>query len=153
MIAVLQRVAEASVVIDGAETARIGKGILILLGVSTEDTEEDGRLLADKIPKLRIFEDDEGKMNLSLTDVGGDVMVVSNFTLLAAYRKGNRPDYMNAARPEVAIPLYEQFLALMGERVPTVAHGTFGADMKLSLTNDGPVTIVMDSHVLKQPKR
>ncbi len=153
MIAVLQRVAEAAVTIDGEETARIGKGILILLGVSTEDTEEDGRLLADKIPKLRIFEDDEGKMNLSLADVGGDVMVVSNFTLLAAYRKGNRPDYMNAARPEVAIPLYEQFLDLMQERVPTVAHGTFGADMKLSLTNDGPVTIVMDSNVLKQPKR
>ncbi len=153
MIAVLQRVAEAAVTIDGEETAHIGKGILILLGVSTEDTEEDGRLLADKIPKLRIFEDDEGKMNLSLTDVGGDVMVVSNFTLLAAYRKGNRPDYMNAARPEVAIPLYEQFLDLMRERVPTVAHGTFGADMKLSLTNDGPVTIVMDSNVLKQPKR
>ncbi len=153
MIAVLQRVTEAAVTIDGEETARIGKGILILLGVSTEDTEEDGRLLADKIPKLRIFEDEEGKMNLSLTDVGGDVMVVSNFTLLAAYRKGNRPDYMNAARPENAIPLYERFLDLMRERVPTVAHGTFGADMKLSLTNDGPVTIVMDSNVLKQPKR
>ncbi len=153
MIAVLQRVSEAAVVIDGAETARIGKGLLVLLGVSTEDTEEDSRLLSEKIPKLRIFEDEEEKMNLSLADVAGEVLVVSNFTLLAAYRKGNRPDYMNAARPETAIPLYEGFLRQMREKVPVVREGVFGADMKLSLTNDGPVTIVMDSNVLKQPKK
>ncbi len=153
MIAVLQRVTEASVGIDGSEYTRIGKGLLILLGVSTEDTVEDGRLLADKIPKLRIFEDDEGKMNLSLADVEGDILVVSNFTLLAAYRKGNRPDYMQAARPEIAVPLYENFIDLLREKVKTVEHGVFGADMKLSLTNDGPVTIVMDSNVLKLPKK
>lgn len=153
MIAVLQRVAGASVTIDGALYSQIGKGILILLGVAEEDTEEDVRLLTEKIPKLRIFEDEEGKMNHSLTDIGGEVMVVSNFTLLASYRKGNRPDYMQAARPEQAIPLYEAFLEQIHTKVPTVAHGQFGADMQLSLTNDGPVTIVMDSNVLKQPKR
>lgn len=153
MIAVLQRVAGASVTIDGALYSQIGKGILILLGVAEEDTEEDVRLLVEKIPKLRIFEDEEGKMNHSLTDIGGEVMVVSNFTLLASYRKGNRPDYMHAARPEQAIPLYEAFLEQIHTKVPTVAHGQFGADMQLSLTNDGPVTIVMDSNVLKQPKR
>ena len=153
MIAVLQRVLEASVTIDGEEYSRIGKGFLILLGVADEDTEEDVRLLAEKIPKLRIFEDADEKMNLSLTDVNGELLVVSNFTLLAAYRKGNRPDFMNAARPEKAIPLYESFLRQIHEKVPVVELGVFGADMKLSLVNDGPVTIVMDSNVLKQPKR
>ncbi|MBR4961530.1 MAG: D-tyrosyl-tRNA(Tyr) deacylase [Clostridia bacterium] len=153
MIAVLQRVSEAAVKIDGAVYSEIGRGIMILLGVAEEDTEEDVRLLTEKIPKLRIFEDEEGKMNLSLTDVNGELLVVSNFTLLAAYRKGNRPDYMNAARPEKAIPLYEAFISQIHEKVPVVQHGVFGADMKLSLTNDGPVTIVMDSNVLKQPKR
>ena len=153
MIAVLQRVSEAAVKIDGAVYSDIGRGIMILLGVAEEDTEEDVRLLVEKIPKLRIFEDGEGKMNLSLTDVGGELLVVSNFTLLASYRKGNRPDYMNAARPEKAVPLYEAFINQIHEKVPVVQHGVFGADMKLSLTNDGPVTIVMDSNVLKQPKR
>lgn len=153
MIAVLQRVSEAAVNIDGERYSGIGRGIMILLGVADGDTEEDVRLLAEKIPKLRIFEDEEGKMNLSLTDVNGELLVVSNFTLLAAYRKGNRPDYMNAARPEKAIPLYEAFIAKIHETVPVVEHGVFGADMKLSLTNDGPVTIVMDSNVLKQPKK
>ena len=153
MIAVLQRVSEAAVVIDGEKYSGIGRGIMILLGVADTDTEEDVRLLAEKIPKLRIFEDEEGKMNLSLADVSGEVRVVSTFTLLAAYRKGNRPDYMNAARPEKAIPLYESFIEQIHEKVPVVEHGVFGADMKLSLTNDGPVTIVMDSNVLKQPKK
>ena len=153
MIAVLQRVSEAAVKIDGAVYSGIGRGIMILLGVADEDTEEDVRLLVEKIPKLRIFEDGEGKMNLSLTDVDGELLVVSNFTLLASYRKGNRPDYMNAARPEKAVPLYEAFINQIHEKVPVVQHGVFGADMKLSLTNDGPVTIVMDSNVLKQPKR
>ena len=153
MIAVLQRVSEAAVKIDGALYSEIGKGLMILLGVADTDTEEDVRLLTEKIPKMRIFEDEEGKMNLSLADVNGDVLVVSNFTLLAAYRKGNRPDYMQAARPEKAVPLYEAFIEQIHEKVPVVQHGVFGADMKLSLTNDGPVTIVMDSNVLKQPKR
>ena len=153
MIAVLQRVSEAAVKIDGALYSEIGKGLMILLGVADEDTEEDVRLLTEKIPKMRIFEDEEGKMNLSLNDVNGEVMVVSNFTLLAAYRKGNRPDYMQAARPEKAVPLYEAFIEQIHEKVPVVQHGVFGADMKLSLTNDGPVTIVMDSNVLRQPKR
>ena len=153
MIAVLQRVSEAAVHIDGERCSGIGRGIMILLGVADTDTEEDVRLLVEKIPKLRIFEDEEGKMNLSLTDVNGELQVVSNFTLLAAYRKGNRPDYMNAARPEKAIPLYESFISRIHEKVPVVEQGVFGADMKLSLTNDGPVTIVMDSNVLKQPKK
>ena len=153
MIAVLQRVSEAAVNIDGERYSGIGRGIMILLGVADADTEEDVRLLVEKIPKLRIFEDEEGKMNLSLTDVNGELLVVSNFTLLAAYRKGNRPDYMNAARPEKAIPLYESFISQIHEKVPVVEHGVFGADMKLSLTNDGPVTIVMDSNILKQPKK
>jgi len=152
MIAVLQRVAGASVVVEEKEYSRIGRGLLVLLGVSDEDTEEDVRLLAEKIPKLRIFEDENEKMNLSVTDVAGEIMVVSNFTLLAAYRKGNRPDFMKAARPEQAIPLYESFIAQIQEKLPT-AHGEFGADMQLTLTNDGPVTIVMDSNVLKLPKR
>ncbi len=153
MIAVLQRVAEASVTIDGRINGEIGRGLLILLGVAKEDTEADCRLLCEKIPKLRIFEDEGGKMNLSVADIGGDALVVSNFTLLAAYRKGNRPDFMNAALPENAKPLYENFLAELGTRIPHVAHGEFGADMQVRLTNDGPVTIVMDSNVLKLPKR
>jgi len=153
MIAVLQRVTEASVTIEGNCHGKIGKGLLILLGVSREDTEEDMHLLAEKISKLRIFEDEAGRMNLSLTDVGGEVLVISNFTLLAAYRKGNRPDYMQAAPPEMAIPLYEGFIAAMEEKVSKVERGIFGADMRVSLVNDGPVTIVMDSQVLKLPKR
>ncbi len=153
MIAVLQRVAEARVTIDGHSNGEIGRGLLILLGVAKKDTEEDCRLLYEKIPKLRIFEDEAGKMNLSVADIGGEALVVSNFTLLAAYRKGNRPDFMNAALPETAKPLYEQFLAGLGTHIPHVAHGEFGADMQVALTNDGPITIVMDSNVLKLPKR
>ena len=153
MIAVLQRVAEARVTIDGHSNGEIGRGLLILLGAAKEDTEEDCRLLYEKIPKLRIFEDEAGKMNLSVADIGGEALVVSNFTLLAAYRKGNRPDFMNAALPETARPLYEQFLAGLGTHIPHVAHGEFGADMQVALTNDGPITIVMDSNVLKLPKR
>ena len=126
MIAVLQRVSEAAVYIDGRRCSGIGRGIMILLGVADTDTEEDVQLLAEKIPKLRIFEDEEGKMNLSLNDVNGELLVVSNFTLLAAYRKGNRPDYMNAARPEKAIPLYESFINRIHEKVPVVEQGVFG---------------------------
>lgn len=153
MIAILQRVTEASVTIDDAVVGKIGRGLMILLGVSAEDTEEDCRLLYEKIPKLRIFEDANEKMNLSVTDIGGDALVVSNFTLLAAYRKGNRPDFMNAAQPQIARPLYEHFLIGLQTHIPYVAHGEFGADMQVRLTNDGPVTIVMDSNILKLPKR
>ena len=148
MIAVLQRVENASVVSDGIPTGEIGGGLLVLLGVLSGDGEEDARLLADKIAKLRIFTDEADKMNLSVCDVSGGALVVSNFTLAANYAKGNRPDYLNAAPPAVAEPLYETFVALLRERIGEVATGRFGADMKITMTADGPVTIVMDSHLL-----
>ncbi len=150
MIAVLQRVSRACVYADGEWSGDCEAGILILLGVTVTDTEEDARLLADKITRLRIFEDENGKMNRSLLDIGGGVLVISNFTLNANYSHGNRPDYLNAARPEVAEPLYEHFIALMEERVAHVGHGKFGADMKVDIAADGPVTIVMDSAVLRR---
>ena len=154
MLAMIQRIARGRVTAEGEVLADCpGKGLLILLGVSTEDTEEDGRLLADKIAKLRIFSDEEGKMNLSVQDVGGGVIVVSQFTLCAAYRKGNRPDYLAAARPEKAVPLYEDFVSRMRGYVSEVSTGRFGADMQVELVNDGPVTMQLDSGVLKQPKR
>ena len=154
MLALIQRIARGRVTVGDEGLADCPrKGLLILLGVTTEDTEEDGRLLADKIAKLRIFSDEEGKMNLSVTDVGGGVIVVSQFTLCAAYRKGNRPDYLAAARPEQAIPLYEDFVSRMRTWVPEVSTGRFGADMQVELVNDGPVTMQLDSQVLKQPKR
>ena len=142
----IQRVKEASVTIEGTEVARIGKGFLVLLGVTHEDTEEDLEYLAQKLVKIRLFDDAEGVMNLDLQQVAGEILVVSQFTLLASTRKGNRPSYIHAAPPAVAIPLYEYFVAqlqlALGRPVPT---GRFGADMQVSLTNDGPVTIVMDS--------
>ena len=154
MLALIQRIARGRVTSEGEVLAECpGKGILVLLGVTTEDTEEDGRLLAEKIAKLRIFSDDEGKMNLSVTDVGGGVIVVSQFTLCASYRKGNRPDYLLAARPEQAVPLYEDFAARMRALVGEVSTGRFGADMMVEIVNDGPVTMQLDSNVLKQPKR
>ena len=152
MIAVVQRVSEGKVVVDGETVGQCGKGLFILLGVADGDTEEDARLLADKIIKMRIFSDENGKMNLALGDVGGELLVVSNFTLLASYRKGNRPDYMRSAPPAEAKRLYEYFIAYAKETVPHVGEGIFGADMKVTITNDGPVTIPMDSEVLKQPK-
>ena len=153
MIAVLQRIENASVVSDGVLTGSVGKGLFLLLGVLEGDDREDARLLAEKIAKLRIFTDAADKMNLSVNDVNGGVLVVSNFTLAANYAKGNRPDYMNAAHPSVAEPLYEEFVSLMRERVPEVATGVFGADMKITMTADGPVTIVMDSHLLRKGGR
>ena len=154
MLAMIQRIAPGRVTVGDEVLAECpGKGLLILLGVTTEDGEEDAALLADKIAKLRIFSDDEGKMNLSVTDVGGGVIVVSQFTLCASYRKGNRPDYLAAARPEQAIPLYEYFVSRMRTVVPEVSTGRFGADMQVELVNDGPVTMQLDSAVLKQPKR
>ncbi len=150
MTAVLQRVKRATVWADGERSGICEEGLLILLGVMTEDGEEDARLLADKIARLRIFSDEAGKMNCSLADIDGGVLIISNFTLAANYSHGNRPDYMNAARPETAEPLYEHFISLMQERVRSVGHGKFGADMQVDILADGPVTIVMDSAVLRK---
>jgi D-tyrosyl-tRNA(Tyr) deacylase len=154
MLALIQRISRGRVTSEGEVLADCpGAGLLVLLGVTTEDTEEDGRLLAEKIVKLRIFSDEEGKMNRSVQDVDGGVIVVSQFTLCASYRKGNRPDYLAAARPEQAIPLYEDFVSRMRASVTHVATGRFGADMQVEIVNDGPVTMQLDSNVLKQPKR
>ena len=148
MIAVLQRVKRARVIVDDKLVGSCQKGICILLGVSKEDTEADAEALVNKIVGLRIFTDADGKMNLSLADIDGELLVVSNFTLLASYRKGKRPDYMNAASPSEAERLYEYFTALCKKQVRSVENGIFGAEMELEITNDGPVTIVMDSNVL-----
>ena len=146
MRAVIQRVEKASVVILEKEIAKIEQGLLVLLGIEIEDTKEDALWLASKIAALRIFSDVKGVMNKSITESGGEVIVVSQFTLHAKTKKGNRPSYIKAARPEQAIPLYEQFkedLSLVIGR--QVQSGEFGADMKVSLINDGPVTILIDS--------
>lgn len=148
MIAVLQRVKRASVVVDGETVGECKRGLCVLLGVAKEDSEEDAKALVNKLVELRIFRDENDKMNLSLKDVGGELLVVSNFTLLAAYKKGRRPDYFGAAAPDEANRLYEYFCALCNAEVPHVAKGVFGADMELTVVNEGPVTIVMDSNVL-----
>lgn len=146
MRVVLQRVSEASVAIDGRKVAAIGHGLLILVGIEDADTTEDIEWLVPKIAKLRIFSDPDGLMNLSIQDTGGEMIIVSQFTLHAATKKGNRPSYIRAARPETAIPLYEAFIASMRNEISTnVQTGEFGADMKVSLINDGPVTIIIDS--------
>ncbi len=149
MKAVLQRVTEARVTVEGEIVGACGHGLLILLGVARGDTEAEVDRLLSKIVKLRIFEDDKGKMNRSVQDIGGEMLVVSQFTLLANYRHGNRPDFMNAASPEEAKRLYEIFLEKAADCVSRVEHGVFGADMKVSLVNDGPVTIVMDTDLLR----
>ncbi len=151
MIAVLQRVSGASVTVDDKVVGSCGAGLCILLGVSVNDTAEDAELLASKIAKLRIFTDENDKMNLSVKDIGGGALVISNFTLLANYRHGNRPEYMSAARPELANQLYEYFKELLGKEV-AVQGGVFGAHMHLHIENDGPVTIVMNSEELKKKK-
>lgn len=146
MRAVIQRVSEASVTIDGEKTADIKIGLLILVGIEPADTQEDSNWLAAKVAKLRIFGDADGVMNLSVQDVDGDVIVVSQFTLHAATKKGNRPSYIKAAGPDVAIPLYEAFVKQMGKELgKPVQTGRFGADMKVALLNDGPVTILIDT--------
>ena len=146
MRVVIQRVSEASVTIDGVENSRIGWGLLILLGIESTDTLEDIDWLCKKIAALRIFSDEGGLMNLSVQDIKGAMIVVSQFTLYASIKKGNRPSFIQAARPELAIPLYEQFVAKLGQvSERPVFTGTFGADMKVALLNDGPVTIVVDS--------
>ena len=153
MIAILQRVTSADVVISGECVGRIGQGFLVLLGVARGDTADDAVMLADKISKLRVFSDGEGKMNLSVADVGGGVLVVPNFTLLASCRKGNRPDFFGSAPPEEAKALFGHFCELINERLGHVERGVFGADMKVSLLNDGPVTITLDTDDLKRSRR
>lgn len=143
---VIQRVLSASVTIDGAVKSAIGPGMLILLGIGHEDDDSDIEYLVKKVSGLRIFDDEAGVMNLSVQDVGGEVIVVSQFTLMAHTRKGNRPSYIDAAGHEKAIPLYEAFCSRLSEALgKPVGTGVFGADMKVALVNDGPVTICMDS--------
>lgn len=146
MIAVVQRVKDASVSIDGKVFSAIGKGLLILLGVAQEDTEEDSKWLVQKLVALRIFSDADGKMNLSVKDIDGEVAVVSQFTLLASTKKGNRPSFIEAAKPEMANSMYKQFVALLQTELgKPIQTGQFGADMQVSLLNDGPVTILFDT--------
>ena len=146
MIAVIQRVSEASVAIDEQVKSAIGKGFMILLGIEETDSEEDIQWLSRKIVNMRLFNDDAGVMNLSLLEAGGDILLVSQFTLHASTKKGNRPSYIKAAKPDIAIPLYEKMIAqltvALGKEIKT---GEFGADMQVSLVNDGPVTILIDS--------
>ena len=145
MRAILQRASEARVKIDGETVGEIGRGLLVLLGVAKADTAEQARWLADKIVSLRIFNDADGKMNLDLAEVNGAVLVVSQFTLYGDCSKGRRPSFIDAAPPEIAIPLYEAFVnAIKAHGIPT-ATGRFGAMMQVELTNDGPVTLIMDS--------
>jgi len=146
MKAVIQRVSQASVTIDGSKVANIGLGLLILIGIEELDSQEDIRWLSSKIVNLRIFADENEVMNLSLKDINGDAIVVSQFTLHALTKKGNRPSYIKAAKPEIAIPLYENFVTnLESELEKKVQTGQFGADMKVALINDGPVTIIIDT--------
>jgi|SRR5579859_2258676 len=146
MIAVIQRVSEASVAIEGIIKSKIRKGLLILLGIEDADNDEDIGWLAGKIVNLRIFNDPEGVMNVSVKDEGGDILVISQFTLYASTKKGNRPSYIRAAKPDVAIPRYEKFVRTISEALSKpVMTGEFGADMKVSLVNDGPVTITIDT--------
>lgn len=146
MRVLIQRVLEAEVKVDGSSIGKIGKGYLVLLGVAEGDTKEIADKLFDKMVKLRIFPDEEEKSNLSLKDVGGELLVVSQFTLYADCKKGNRPSFINAGKPDMANKLYEYFLERTRSELGTVQHGSFGADMKVSLINDGPFTIMLDSN-------
>ena len=152
MKAVIQRVSSASVEVEGQIVGSCQRGYLILLGVADGDTELDAELLCKKIAALRIFRDENDKMNLSIRDIDGEALVISQFTLLANYRHGNRPDFLSSAKPDEANRLYEYFKGLLARELRRVECGIFGADMKVSLTNDGPVTICMDSEVLKKKK-
>jgi D-tyrosyl-tRNA(Tyr) deacylase len=148
MRAIIQRVTQAQVQIDGKLFSEIGNGLLVLLGIEDADSDEDINWLAQKIVNLRVFNDENGVMNISLIDANFDILLVSQFTLFASTKKGNRPSYIKASRPEFAIPLYEKMFAkledLLGKKIAT---GTFGADMQISLTNNGPVTIMIDSNL------
>lgn len=151
MKALLQRVKHAAVSIDDEEISRIGYGFLILLGVQKGDTVEDACLLAEKISKLRVFSDENGKMNRSILDIGGEILSVSQFTLCANYAHGNRPDFLEAESPDAANTLYEYFSAQLREKQIPVLMGRFGADMQVSLVNDGPVTLLLESEKLRRP--
>ncbi|HCO29832.1 MAG TPA: D-tyrosyl-tRNA(Tyr) deacylase [Lachnospiraceae bacterium] len=148
MKAVIQRVKKASVTVEGSVIGAIQEGLLVLLGISKEDTKEEVKKFVNKIIGLRIFADENGKTNLSLQEINGELLVVSQFTLYADCKKGRRPSFVNAGDPEVANELYEFFIALAKEKVEKVEHGSFGADMKVELLNDGPFTIVLDSRDL-----
>ena len=149
---VIQRVKRAAVSVDSQVVGECGKGLMMLLGVADTDTRADAEVLAKKVVNLRIFTDDSDKMNLSVKDIDGEALVVSNFTLLANYKKGNRPDYLGAAKPDYANELYEYFASLIEGEIRHVGRGRFGAHMEIDISADGPVTIVMDSDVLL-PKR
>ncbi|MBP3376103.1 MAG: D-tyrosyl-tRNA(Tyr) deacylase [Clostridia bacterium] len=153
MKAVLQRVKNASVKVDGSLVGECAEGLMILLGVAQGDSEDDARLLATKICNLRIFSDENEKMNLSVKDIDGEALIISQFTLMANYKKGNRPDYLESAPPAEANRLYEYFVSLMSAELRHVGKGVFGAHMEVGLVNNGPVTIVMDSEVLKKKKQ
>lgn len=147
MKTVIQRVRHAGVTIDGTLKASIGNGFLVLLGVADNDTQEDADWLVKKVAQLRVFDDENGVMNRSIIDVDGEILVISQFTLLASYKKGNRPSYIHAAKHDISIPLYEYFCTKLSDEIgKKVATGEFGADMKVELLNDGPVTICMDTH-------
>ena len=148
MRSVVQRVEHASVTVDGECVGKIGKGFLVLLGVSDEDTQKDVEYMADKITGLRVFEDEDEKMNLSLTDIGGEILAVSQFTLYGDCRKGKRPSFCAAGAPEYANKLYEEFVGKVREKGIKTETGRFGADMKVELLNDGPVTLMLDSKKL-----
>lgn len=145
MKAIIQRVRRSSVTIDGTVVGKIGPGLTLLLGVTESDTENQCDYLAEKAVNLRIFEDDAGKMNRSLLDIGGEMLIISQFTLCADCRKGRRPSFIAAARPEQAVPLYERFVAQVQTQGVQTASGQFGADMLVSIENDGPVTIILDT--------
>lgn len=146
MRVVIQRVSSASVTVDGAVTGQIQQGLMILLGIEDADTIEDIQWLSSKIVNLRIFNDDAGVMNVSVKDIHGDILLVSQFTLHAATKKGNRPSYIRASKPDIAIPMYEKMIGQLEEDLgTTIQRGIFGADMKVALVNDGPVTIIIDS--------
>lgn len=153
MKAVLMRVRRASVTIDERETRSIGRGFLILLAVTHDDTEAQAVKLADKLCSLRLFEDADGKINLTLDEVGGEIMIVSQFTLYGNCRKGRRPEFLSAARPETAIPMYEKFVAICREKGYRVETGEFGAHMEVESLNDGPFTLIVDSADLDAPKK
>ncbi|MBS0026223.1 D-aminoacyl-tRNA deacylase [Chitinophaga sp. 22321] len=147
MRVVIQRVSSASVTVDGAVTGQIQQGLLVLLGIEDTDTTEDIQWLSSKIVNLRIFNDDAGVMNVSVKEVHGDILLVSQFTLHASTKKGNRPSYIRASKPDIAIPLYEKMIVQLEQDLGTaIQRGIFGADMKVALLNDGPVTIIIDSH-------
>lgn len=153
MKAVLMRVQRASVTIDERETRSIGRGFLILLAVTHDDTEAQAVKLADKLCSLRLFEDADGKINLTLDEVGGEIMIVSQFTLYGNCRKGRRPEFLSAARPEIAVPMYEKFVDICREKGYHVETGKFGAHMEVESLNDGPFTLIVDSADLDAPKK